>query len=62
MWSMAGWEAGEDQVIDIETLIERIMDAFEYEEFLQIMADDETFVGAIRRVCPELCDTEDFGE
>lgn len=48
--------------MDPETMIERIMDAYDYETFLQIIFTEEHIFESVTRLLPELCDQEDFGE
>lgn len=43
-------------------MIERLMDAYDYEEFLQIIFTDERVFASVVLLFPELCDPEDFGE
>lgn len=59
---MERWEKDQGDIMDPETMIERIMDAYDYETFLQIIFTEEHIFESVTRLLPELCDQEDFGE
>lgn len=47
---------------DVMTFIERVKDAYDYDEFLEIILEDDRILLAIYRLFPELLDDEETGE
>lgn len=59
---LAGWTAGEAVMIDVEILIERLLDAYEPYEILEILFTEDSVFEIAQDLFPELFDSERFEE